>query len=138
MSIYSEQLAKLKKDIEGLTARSKKKRWKANQKIMIDFINGVTKKAEFKIDDKKLILLKGDEYSGFRHILEGHYYNNDLEAIDIINIANVFIRGLRLNEVGVTNPNSAVYHSFSNEKEHKLILKEVGDNSWVITFYRKT
>lgn len=104
---------------------------------MIDFINGVTKKAQFLINDKNLILLKGDEKSGFRHIIEKHFNKNDLEAIDIINIADIFERGLKLNDEGVTNPDLIVYYSIKNQKEHKLVLREVKNNSWVITFYKK-
>ena len=60
MSIYSERLAKLKKEIKAIESARKKKRWKANQKIIIDYINGVTKQAEFIINTQKVILKDGD------------------------------------------------------------------------------
>ena len=51
MSIYSERLAKLEKEIK--TAR-KKKRWQSNQKVIIDYINGGTRQAKFIINTQKL------------------------------------------------------------------------------------
>jgi len=73
VSIYSERLAKLKKDIVAIESSRKKKRWKHNQKIVIDFINGVTKKAEFIINGQKVILRLGHNKKGFKHIIESHY-----------------------------------------------------------------
>jgi len=69
MSQYSEKLARLKKEIITIENARKKKRWKPYQKIMIDFINGVTQKAEFQINNMKIILYVGDEEKGFKHIL---------------------------------------------------------------------
>ena len=67
MSIYSERLAKLKKNIKAIESTRKKKRWKPNQKIVIDFINGVNKNAEFLINNKKVILKLGNSKKGFKH-----------------------------------------------------------------------
>jgi len=51
MSLYSEKLAHLKKEIacESLKRKKKKKKFTSNQKIMINFINGVTSEAIFNI-----------------------------------------------------------------------------------------
>lgn len=73
MSIYSERLARLKKDIVTISQRKKKKRWKPNQKIMIDFINSVTQKATFIIHDHTIVLELGDSKKGFKHILERQF-----------------------------------------------------------------
>ena len=70
MSIYSERLAKLKKEIKAIESARTKKRWKANQNIVIDYINGVTKQAEFIINTQKIILRDGDSKKGFIHIIE--------------------------------------------------------------------
>lgn len=78
MSVYSERLAVLKKDIariRGEKKSRKNKKFNINEKIMIDFINGVTKQAEFEVDSQK-ILRVGDDIKGFRHILEAHYWSS--------------------------------------------------------------
>ena len=59
MSKYSEKLAQLKKEIVSIENVKKKKRWKPYQKTMIDFINGVTQKAEFNINDMHEIVKRG-------------------------------------------------------------------------------
>ena len=105
---------------------------------MIDFINGKSSKAEFIIDNQKITLYTGDKYKGFKHILEKHYYPNDLETMDILNMMDTFAIGLKLNNDGVTNPDNTVYRSIKNRKEHNLVLKSVGRDLWVVTFYRKT
>ena len=61
MHIYFERLARLKKEISLIASKSKKKKFKRNQKIMIDFINAVTSYAEFEVDSKKIFLRVGDE-----------------------------------------------------------------------------
>ena len=85
MSLYSEQLAHLKKEIATIMSK-KTKKLSTNQKIMYKFIHGATNKAVFTINDHTITLFHGDEKKGFRHILEKHYRHNDLEAMDILNI----------------------------------------------------
>jgi len=136
MSIYSEKLAKLKREIQTISERKKKKRWKPNQKIMLDFINGVTSNATFTIKEQKVILYKGDEKKGFRHILEKHY-QNDLEAMDIVNIVEPIAQGIKLANEGVSNEGLEVYMHLKSNKELRLILKQSEKNLWVVTFYRK-
>ena len=136
MSKYSEKLATLKREIKTISERKKKKRWKPNQKIMIDFINGVTSKATFTIREQQIVLFKGDENKGFRHILEKHY-QNDLEAMDIINIIEPIAQGIKLVNEGVSNENFEVYMHLKNAKELRLVLKQTKENLWIVTFYRK-
>lgn len=136
MSLYSEKLAHLKKELSIIMSK-KTKKLSVNQKIMYKFIHGNTKKAIFKINNQEIILFRGDEKKGFQHILEKHYEVNDLGAMDILNIADVFKRGIKLNEEGVSNNNLEVYMSIKQQKEHRLVLKRVAENSWIVTFYRK-
>ncbi len=138
MSVYSERLAKLKKDIKAIESARKKKRWKSNQKIVIDFINGVSENAKFLINDQKVILRLGDSKKGFKHIIERHYCKGcpgELETLDIINIAEVFSRGLKLNNVGVSNTNLEVYQLNKNGKILKLVLDSKKDGELIVTFY---
>lgn len=86
MSKYISLLEKLRKEIKIIESVKHKKRWKPYQKIMIEYINGTTKKAIFEKRWAKIILSEGDKKKGFIHILLGHYKTNDLEAMDIINI----------------------------------------------------
>lgn len=137
MSIYSERLAHLKKELSIILKR-KNKKLTTNQKIMHKFIHGKTETAEFDINGKKVKLLVGDGRKGFRHILEGHYKPNDLEAIDILNMIDICKRGIKLNEEGVNNSELDVYMSLKQQKEHRLVLKKVDGDSWVVTFYRKS
>ena len=137
MSLYSEKLKYLKKEIATIISK-KSKKLNTNQKIMYKFIQGQTNKAVFQINEHTIELHKGDEKKGFRHILEGHYKPNDLEAIDILNIADVFKRGIKLHEEGVSNKGLDVYMSTKQQKEHRLVLKKVSDGSWIVTFYRKS
>ena len=138
MSQYSEKLAQLKKKIVAIENARKKKRWKPYQKIMIDFINGLTKTAEFQINEMKMILYLGDEKKGFKHILLKHYRSNDLTAIDIINIYEIAKRGIKLGTEGVSNDDLDVYIFLKNDNNFRLVLKPQKSNSWVVTFYRKS
>lgn len=137
MSLYSERLAHLKKEIAIIMSK-KTKKLNIHQKIMYKFIHGQTDKAIFTVNGQSITLFTGDKKKGFKHILERHYKPNDLEAVDILNIIDVFKRGLKLNEFGVSNNDLEVYLSLKNQKEHRLVLKKVDDNSWVVTFYRKS
>jgi hypothetical protein len=138
MSQYSEKLAQLKKEIVAIENARKKKRWKPYQKIMIDFINGLTKTAEFQINEMKMILYLGDEKKGFKHILLKHYRSNDLTAIDIINMYEIAKRGIKLGTEGVSNDGLDVYMFLKNDNNFRLVLKPQKSNSWVVTFYRKS
>jgi len=138
MSKYSEKLAQLKKEIISIENARKKKRWKSHQKTMIDFINGVTQKAEFYINDMHIILYLGDEKKGFKHILLKHYKTNDLNALDIINMYEIAKRGIKLGSEGVSNDSLDVYMFLKNDNNFRLVLKPQTSNSWVVTFYRKS
>jgi hypothetical protein len=138
MSQYSEKLAQLKKEIVAIENARKKKRWKPYQKIMVDFINGLTKTAEFQINEMKMILYLGDEKKGFRHILLKHYRSNDLATIDIINMYEIAKRGIKLGTEGVSNDGLDVYMFLKNDNNFRLVLKPQKSNSWVVTFYRKS
>ena len=129
MSIYSERLAKLKKEIKAIESARKKKRWKPNQKIIIDYINGVTKQAEFIINTQKIILKDGDSNKGFIHIIERHYCRGcpgELDAIDIINLSEVISRGIKLNDIGISNKKLNVYQLNKNGKILKVVLNQSG------------
>jgi len=138
VSIYSERLAKLKKEIKAIETARKKKRWKPNQKIIIDYINGVTKQAEFIINTQKIILKDGDSNKGFIHIIERHYCKGcpgELEAIDIINISEVIQRGIILNDIGITNKKLKVFQLNKSGKILKLVLNPNSYGEFVVTYY---
>ncbi len=137
MSKYISLLEKLQKEIKTIESIKSKKRWKPYQKIMIDYINGSLKEAIFEKDGHKIILSEGDEKKGFIHILLKHYKTNDLEAIDIINIFEIYIRGIKLAEEGVNNEHLIVYMKLANQKDLRLVLNPVNENSWIVTAYRK-
>ena len=138
MSKYSEKLAQLKKEIVSIESVKKKKRWKPYQKTMINFINGVTQKAEFNINDMHIILYLGDEKKGFKHILLKHYKPNDLTVLDIINMYEIAKRGIKLGNEGVSNDSLDVYMFLKKDNNFRLVLKPQKSNSWVVTFYRKS
>lgn len=104
---------------------------------MIDYINGATKQAIYEKDGKKIILTDGDEKKGFIHILLRHYTAGDLETMDIINIFDIYIRGIKLAEEGVSNNHLEVYMKLANQKDFRLILNPMKDGSFVVTAYRK-
>ena len=138
MSIYSQRLAKLKKEIKAIESARKKKRWKPNQKIIIDYINGVTKQAEFIINTQKIILKDGDSNKGFIHIIERHYCSGcpgELDAIDIINLSEVISRGIKLNDIGISNKKLNVYQLNKNGKILKVVLNPNSFGELVVTFY---
>jgi hypothetical protein len=138
VSIYSERLARLKRDIVAIKQQQKKKPFKPNQLIMIDFINGVTKKAVFTINAMEITLEIGDEIKGFKHILIKHYCHGcpgELNARDIINMDMIISKGFRLNEVGVTNSDLVVYQYMKGQSQYKLVLKPMTTNSLVVTMY---
>jgi hypothetical protein len=138
LSIYSERLAKLKKEIKAIESARKKKRWKPNQKIIIDYINGVTKQAEFIINTQKIILKDGDSNKGFIHIIERHYCRGcpgELDAIDIINLSEVISRGIKLNDIGISNKKLNVYQLNKNGKILKVVLNPNSFGELVVTYY---
>ncbi len=138
MSIYSERLAKLKKEIKAIESARKKKRWKPNQKIIIDYINGVTKQAEFIINTQKIILKDGDSNKGFIHIIERHYCRGcpgELDAIDIINLSEVISRGIKLNDIGISNKKLNVYQLNKNGRILKVVLNPNSFGELVVTYY---
>ena len=133
---HTQKLQQLQKEIQLIYSRKKKKRLKPHQKIMLDFINGATKKAIFQIQSQKVILFMGDEKKGFIHILK-HYKANDLEALDILNIAEVIERGMLLANEGVSNDVMKVYRQLKGLKDLRLILKKSKDGDWIVSFYKK-
>ena len=133
---HTQKLQQLQKEIQLIYSRKKKKRLKPHQKIMLDFINGATKKAIFQIQSQKVILFMGDEKKGFIHILK-HYKANDLEALDILNIAEVIERGMLLANEGVSNNTMKVYRQLKGLKDLRLILKKSKDDDWIVSFYKK-
>ena len=138
MSTYVQRIVTLKKDVIALSAGKKKKRWKKNQKIMIDFIHAVTKKAEFSINGQQVTLLIGDENKGFRHIIEKHYCSGcpgEITTMDILNIADIVERGIKLANEGVTNGNLIVYKKMKGIRHHKLVLKPIKNGNLVVTMY---
>ena len=138
MSNYFNRLAKLRSEISKIK-KSKKRKFNKEQQIMINFINGITSSAEFKIKDITIILKRGDSKKGFQHILERHYCNGcrgELSATDIINIIDVYKRGIRLSEQGVSNKNLIVYKKIKGLDQLKLVLKPIGKNKYVVTLYR--
>ncbi len=138
--LYQQRLAKLKRElsIEVTKRKKKKKKFTPNQQIMINFINNVTKNATFYIKDMKIILRKGHTGAGFQHILEKHYCNEcpgRITLSDILNMDLVIQRGLKLNSVGVTNPDNIVINYKNRDKEHNIILKSENENELVVSFY---
>jgi len=136
MSIYSERLAILKKDIKVIRGKLKKKKFKRHQQIIIDFINGVTSFAEFEVNSKKIILRVGDDKKGFRHILEKHYCSGcpgEITTMEILNIMDIIKKGIKLENRGVSNSDLIVY--FRSDTQHKLILKPMSNEDFVITMY---
>lgn len=136
MSLYSEKLAHLKKELAIIMSK-KTKKLNTTQKSIYMFIQGKSDRVIFTCKDKTIVLMSGDEKKGFRHILEKHYNQNDLEAMDILNMMDICKRGIKLNEVGVSNTGLVVYMSMKDKKEHRLVLNEVEENYFVVTAYKK-
>ena len=134
MSLYSDKLNILKKEISLI--RKKKKKFNKYQKIMIDFINGVTLKATFTINDIIIELGHGDELKGFKHIILKHYNSNDLETMDILNMLDVFAKGIQIDNK--SNPYLSAYMRVNNQKEYRLIIDKNSTPNFIVTSYRKT
>ena len=124
LSIYSENLAKIKKEIKIIESK-KNTKFKKYQQDMIEFINGKVDKVEFKVNDKIILLRMGDDNKGFRHILQKHYNPNDLQTMDILNLPILFKNALKLNEVGVSNNELSTYKMLKNQKELILVTNEI-------------
>jgi len=137
LSIYSEKLAKLKKEIATIESK-KTTKFKKHQKDMIKFIHGRIDKVEFEVNGKIIILEMGDEKKGFRHILEKHFNPNDLETMDILNLPIIFKNALQLNQVGVSNNELSVYQMLKSQKDLRLVTNEIDINKLVVTSYKKT
>lgn len=139
MSSYSEQLARLKREL-AVISEKKSKPFNKNQKAVIDFVNGKYNRATFSIKGMEIILRKGNENYGFMHILLKHYKQDDLKAMDIINIADAIKRGITLSEEGVSNGGNIVILHRKSEDDIRVVLspdKNETENTLVITMYRK-
>lgn len=134
---YTILLSKLRKEISIIESQRKKKRWKPHQKIMIDFINSVSKTVEFEHNNKKIVLHIGDIKKGFMHILLRHYGDN-LSAIDIINIFEIIKRGIPLTNNQLSNNKLIGYSLIKKSNRLQIILKPTKDNSLIITYYSKS
>jgi len=142
MSLYSEKLARLKREIAIISnkksSRKKSKKFKPHQKEMIKFIHKEIEKVEFDIQGRIVVLEEGDSNKGFRHIIEKHYNSNGLETMDILNLPIMFKNAIQLNNTGVTNQALSVYRRLQNQQEHRLVVNEIYDDKLVVTAYRKT
>ncbi len=134
MSLYSDKLNILKKEISII--RKKKKKFNKNQKIMIDFINGVINKATFQVNNIMIELGHGDDIKGFKHIMLKHYNKNDLETMDILNMLDVFAKGIQIENK--SNPYLSAYMRINNQKEYRLIVDENSTPNFIVSSYRKT
>ena len=139
MSLYSERLAHLKKELSQEIAKRKKKKKKFthNQQIMIDFINGAKKEARFIIKEMDVVLKKGDDKKGFIHILQEHYCKGckgELTMLDLLNFDLYLSRAIKLNEDGVSNNSLDVYKYIKGLQQYKIVLKKE-EESLVVTFY---
>jgi hypothetical protein len=138
MSLYWERLTRLRSEIT-IIKQKRKKKFKKDQQIMIDFINGVTEYALFDVGDVKIYLRRGDEKKGFEHILLRHYCAGcpgELSTMDILNMIDVVKRGIKLATVGVSNDHLIVYKQIKGMDQLKLVLKPIGENKLVVTLYR--
>jgi len=139
MSLYSQRLNILTKELKILKDRQKK-RLKVNQQIMYNFITGVTKKAIFEIESKGITvsLQKGDSKKGFVHILEKYYCKDcpgEITTKDILNFSNIIESGIKLGSEGVTNKELIVFYHSKGIKKHKVVLKPLLNNNFVVTIY---
>ena len=133
--LYLKKLDIIKREI-SIIGSKKSRKFKPYQKKMINFINGKTHEVTFEIRGKIIILRKGDNIKGFKHILRKHY-KNDLETMDILNLPIFFKNAIELNEQGVSNNSLTVYSNLKNQKEHRLIINEIHKDRLVVTTYRK-
>ncbi len=136
MSIYSQKLTLLKKEIKIIESK-KTSKFKKHQKEMIKFIHGIIKKVEIDVNGKSIILEMGDDKKGFRHILQKHFNPNDLETMDILNLPIIFKNAIQLNQIGVSNNVLCAYSMRKNQKDLRLITNETKNNKLVVTSYRK-
>jgi len=141
VSLYSEQLAILKKEISIISNKKKhlkpSKRFKKYQRQMIDFIHSNVNSVEIKVNHKLIFLEKGDSKKGFKHIIERHYLK-DLETMDILNLPIIFEDAIKIDNEGVTNRYLSVYSKVKNQKEYKIITNENIEKKLVVTSYKKS
>ncbi len=72
------------------------------------------------------------------HILLKHYSTNCVGCItakDILNMSIMVERGIKLNQVGVSNQSLIVYRHIKNGINHNIVLKQETDNKFVVTMY---
>ncbi len=138
MGLYWKRLTRLRSEI-AVIKKKRKKKFKKDQQIMVDFINGVTEYALFELDSAKIYLRRGDEKKGFEHILLRHYCAGcpgELSTMDILNMIDVVKKGIKLANEGVNNKHLIVYKKIKGMDQLKLVLKPLGDNQFVVTLYR--
>jgi len=58
--------------------------------------------------------------------------------MDILNIIDTYIRGLKLQNVGIGNDYLSAYSMLRQQKDIRLIIDENKKSHFVITSYRKT
>ena len=95
-------------------------------------------KSIFMINDKKIILKRGNQKYGFQHILEKHYCldrDGKITLRDILNIDLTILRGIVLNTEGVSNTNNIVYFYLKGTISYKLVMREEKSNEIIVSYY---
>jgi hypothetical protein len=137
-NLYWQRLVRLRSETAAIKQKRKKK-FKHDQQIMVDFINGVTEFALFEVRGTKIYLRRGDERKGFEHILIRHYCAGcpgELSTMDILNMIDVIRKGIKLATEGVSNTNLIVYQQIKGMNQLKIVLKPLDEKEWVVTLYR--
>jgi hypothetical protein len=87
----------------------------------------------------KVTLYVGDSKKGFKHILEQHYCKGckgEITTMDILNIADIVEKGIKLSKIGVSNTNLIVFKKIKGLEQHKLVLKPIKNGNLVVTMYK--
>jgi len=133
--IYFQRLQKLQKEFKGIKSRLGSNRsFKPHQKAVYDFVMQSKKEIEFKINDYTVVLFKGNDGIGFKHILLRHYCSGcdgEITARDILNIGNVIKNDIILE----TYNNRIKFIQYKNDKKYTVIAKRKDGNKLVFNFF---
>jgi len=135
MELYSLRLQKLQKEFKKIKSKLPSNRTlKPHQEAVYNFAMNPTRSVEFEINDYTIVLFKGNDGIGFRHILLRHYCcgcDGEITARDILNIGNVIANDIELpGKKGRLN-----FIQNKNNKKYTVVLKKKSENKLIFNFF---
>ena len=130
-----QRLQQLQKDFKQIKSRlGSNRQFKPHQQAVYNFVMNPNKSVEFEINDYIVVLFKGNDGIGFRHILLRHYCSGcdgEITSRDILNIGNVIKNDITL----PAHKGRIKFIQTKNDKKYTVIVKPKSNNKLIFNFF---